>query len=308
MVVTRVIINVVAAKCKSQQASLVKWKEGANFRQQRVTIEDVRIAQFHIFGINPKNPSVVLIDEKPVADQIEFLVFGQRIIKDGNFVNFENTIDQFSDLRHIFTLPNINPEQGRPRPLYGQEQHDDVWFGEPELLEDMNLRLAALRGFVRLDRTISGASQELIEQSMRSLEDRIYRGEERIYTRSPTRPTQPGQWRFLPDDDRIVEIYLRENIYPHSILGIDQKGDVISYAWTGQYSAKPGWTIQESAEDLTGPNIVSPPIKDALLIDQGGDVFQKVWDKVTGQLVKRVPLGGGRQQMRAVFFFARKQR
>ncbi len=286
---------------KRRYSCLIKWKEDATFRgSQRVTIEDVRIGQFHVFGLAENNPSVVLIDDQPVANQIEFLVFGRRIIRNGRLVKFEEIIEQFNDIRHIFVLPNINPRDGRPRYLFSQEQHDDVWFGEDQLLANMNLRRGALHTYVSLDRTLCGASKQHIIESMRPLE------QAGTYQKSSTYPTQPGQWRFQPGDDKFVEIFLRENIYPHSIIGLDGEGDLISYAWTGNYSKPPGWTIKDSAQLLINQNTIEPPVQDALLIDEGGDVFQKVWDEDEKKLIKKVPLKGGRRQIRAAFFFARK--
>jgi hypothetical protein len=79
-----------------------------------------------------------------VGDKVRFAVYGQQVIRKGKFVPLSSSLSQYSDLRHVLLLPNLNPEHGRPRTLFARKQYDDVWLGEHALLKDRNRAMGAL--------------------------------------------------------------------------------------------------------------------------------------------------------------------
>nr|VFJ49389.1 MAG: Predicted protein (DUF2233) [Candidatus Kentron sp. FM]VFJ72075.1 MAG: Predicted protein (DUF2233) [Candidatus Kentron sp. FM]VFK10506.1 MAG: Predicted protein (DUF2233) [Candidatus Kentron sp. FM] len=270
---------------------LVKWKTG------KLEICDVKFNRF-IYNNNKRDPLIVQIREKGVANQIEFAVYGQRMAhsKYGSKTNESVEFDryqiahQFSDVRHLLELPNLNPKQklpfpsdpGRPRYYFGREQKDDIWFGEAEILENRNLRKAALSGSVELNTLHSGlgASHDQIEAAM----------EKHRYTHT-THPTSPlksegipvhrtalghpddCEWRFVSGEEQYVEVVLRENRYPCTMVGLDRDGKFHMFAWNGIYSQEPGLTLRQSARIMCQHGVT-----DAILCDEGEDVFQYISD------------------------------
>jgi hypothetical protein len=96
------------------------------------------------------------------------------------------------------------------------------------------------------------------------------------------------------------EIHLRENRYPCTMVGLNDKGRLYMLAWKGIYSQFPGWTIRQAASKLSEYNV-----KSAILCDEGGDVFQYFWRSGSNQLVPIIPPSRG--QVRAIFIVARKK-
>ncbi len=117
---------------------VVKWWEESH-RERRISIESLRFSRF-IYDENPENPEVDRLaeSEEPIADLIEFAAYGQMVIRNGRVVKPQEIVHQFSDIRHIPVLSNLNPEGplyrtgtepsdiGKPRYYFGYERHDDV--------------------------------------------------------------------------------------------------------------------------------------------------------------------------------------
>jgi len=296
---------------------LVKWKTG------KLEICDVKFNRF-IYNEYKKNPLIVQIRGEGVADKIEFAVFGQKMVHPKYESNSSESVEfdraeiahQFSDIRHLLELPNLNPntqfgisgDTGRPRYYFGREQLDDIWFGEAEILENRNLRKAALSGSVELNALHSGlgASQTQIKAAM----DR----QRYTYTGHPTKPLQSDEvpvyrtalnhpdnceWRFVSGEEQYVEVVLRENRYPCTMVGLDAQGKFYMFAWNGIYSKEPGLTLRQSAHIMCQYGVTG-----SILCDEGGDVFQYVLeDDNLKPIIKP-----NRGQMRAAFIVARKTR
>lgn len=307
---------------------LVKWKDRPD---KPYTIETVRFNPFE-FAINPASPDVVLAFRKDVggrileygaADRIEFAVYGQQVIANGRRVPLKQNVLEFSDLRHVFLLPNLNPERimydgdpGIPRFIYGREQYDPVWFGEAQLLNDRNLRRAALLGPIELSRLHLGMGVSMahvraaMEGQYPKADRGVYSAADR-YEEETThlRPLRQGEWRFVPEDSNLVEIYLKPNTFAYTMIGLNRAGEILCLACNGapgQLGFRRRWrpygnTVKRAAERLLGLGA-----RNALLIDEGADVFQKARlpQKASG-LSQPMPLM--RQQVRAVFIFARKR-
>jgi len=120
--------------------------------------------------------------------------------------------DAFADTRHLFRLPNLNPnaplssgDPGRPRSYFGRWQHEDVWFGEAELLQSANLQRAACAGPILLSRIYHG-----IEASLAQIDGAMTMAGYRRVT-DPSQPLNEGEYRFVPENAALVEVYLKRN-------------------------------------------------------------------------------------------------
>jgi hypothetical protein len=323
---------------------IVKWKENNRLRKKQVTIELIRFSSF-IYDQEPNHKEVVrLADEaaEPIADQIEFAASGQLLIRDGSPVKLQEIVHQFSDIRHLVALPNLNPngplykddgppsitlddrrlDDNKSRYYFGKEQRDDVWFGESQLLRDRNLRLAALYGMIELNRLESGASESQIEATLQFRTIRTGSGTEakQLYKKgnNPPNPLNQGEWRFVMEDNSRIEVWLKPNIYPSNILGVTTEGDVISFAWRGTYMEPPGYTI---IQDITTGNAVEVEsavtkmlretrnirLRDAILLDEGSDVRLEAIDEDDSKRSSELVADASREQVRALFLFSSKQ-
>ncbi|MGK7875282.1 MAG: hypothetical protein AB4426_18885 [Xenococcaceae cyanobacterium] len=116
---------------------------------------------------------------EPCGDEVEFAVSNQQVLRNGNIVKLNHITQEFSDLRHLLYLPNLNPpppvklpsvsgDPGRPRFYFGGSTKDDIWFGEAQLIKDINLQRAAMEGPIFLSRLHEGlgASVEQVRGAM----------------------------------------------------------------------------------------------------------------------------------------------
>lgn len=302
---------------------VVKWKanqpdapsSGNEGEKKKVSIESLRFGRFD-YDADPTSPDGVRLiraGNKGIADQLCFAASGQLLISNRELVEPREIVHQFSDIRHLLALPNLNPDgplykdeqveldSKRPRYYFGSEQDDDIWFGEAELLEDRNLRRAALSGPVELSRLYEGlgASKEQVAAALSYRTMKVSEGNytsRRSYCEGslPPAPLSPGEWRFVVDDPTLVEVWLKPNIYPCSILGVTEKGDTVCFAWRGNYTDRPGYTIREAAQAMLPLGVT-----DAILLDEGQDVRHNYLD---GQEWREI-VPGRREQMRAMFVF-----
>ncbi len=311
---------------------LVKWRKGSQGKRP-VSIESLRFSRY-VYDENPKNPKVVMMaeSEDAIADQIEFAASGQLLIRNGELIKPQEIVHQFSDIRHLLALPNLNPngplykkdknildKMKRPRFYFGYERYDDVWFGESQLIADRNLRRAALTGAIELSRLYPGANEEQIKAALRFQtikEGHKFRAQS-FYEegQNPPHPLGPSQWRFVMEDRSLVVVRLRPNIYPCSILGVTNAGDVVCFTWRGNYTTPPGYTILHDDVTIKGERVISAArellnrssgLTDAILLDEGNDVRHEVFDPdpdVNGWR-ELVIDEKNRDQVRAIFLFS----
>jgi len=320
---------------------LVKWKAGNGYGRSPVTIEDV---QFFSPSTTINDMVWAMVNKgdgelpqwAPCGDKIEFACSNQQVIRDGAVTKVSQLTHQFSDLRHLLVLPNLNldtkipglnpPDPGRGnRKFFGDHPADDVWLGEKQLLDDINLQRAAMGGPVVLNRLYGGlsVSQGELRGAMNN----------RGYTEVPdpanavasdyVRPLRTGEYRFLPEDDRQFEVFFRRNVYPWNIIGLSADGHTLYHlACEGDRGRIEGFTLEEASEQLRAAGA-----QNALLIDEGDDVFQAVdldpqITSVSADAVQRqypdtyavatgsalsltIPQARKRTRLRAVFLFAR---
>jgi hypothetical protein len=282
-------------------SSLVKWRpsEGG---MRRMTIEDT------IFDGPEKDVSVRYHDEWIARGRIiEFALSNQQVIRDGAVVPVVTTCRQFSDIRHLLQVPNINPEaplypgepsnengQYRPRLYYNALRSNDIWLGEEAFIKSAaieNLLRTALSGPVILD-----FPPNTDERSLRGIMQ-IAKYHE---VRNQLAPLGPGDWRFVSRDDHehLLEFYLKRNTYGFTMIGLDADGRKMLWLASRGTPTIDGFTIEEAAEQLRAAGAWN-----ALLIDEGFDVMQAVrWDGNLTEMVRR-----RRQRMRATFIVGRQR-
>lgn len=303
---------------------LVKWKEGlpteakteANIKH-RIEIRELKFNR-HASSGSPERASLIVAGKSPltIADKLEFAVYGQQVIRNGELVDLRSTILQYSDLRHIFLLPDLNPSyplpiafndkgeptryenQARPRTVFSRQQSDDVWLGEFALLRDRNRRMAALSGPVSFELSELGATEELIEGALYAKGPGDEREGGKYYERerNPLTLLKPGQWRKTEEGREVwYEVYFRRNEYPCSMIGLTEDGQLLLLACRCDYASRRGWTIEQTAKHLA-----SRGVENALLIDEGGDVYQHLEGQTNQIQVGRTP----REQVRATMIVA----
>ncbi len=151
---------------------------------------------------------------RDVTSEIQFAVYGQRIIKNGKN-NIENLAEQFDDLRHLLRFP-----------LFGERQlhlgfSDDVG----ELYKDRTKVAAALRG-------------EPVVLSMAPLKTHTISDEERDrvfiewgYNRRDSKvlpaEMKPGDYVVSKDNNTLTICFL-PGIHPHSFIGFNKDGNVMA--------------------------------------------------------------------------------
>ena len=304
---------------------LVKWKYLNNGNKMTIE-ENITFTSFPV----PK----VMQNNEDITNNIEFAIFGQQVIKNGQLVDFINIIEQFCDIRHAVNLPNLNPRENPedpktylvelkphttpgiepkiadmfylfPRFFFGGIRTYDVWLGEAQLLADLNLRRSAIKIPILLNILHEGlgAPRPLVEAVMKRFgyikKDDTDNIKEKLEWRFlPSDPTKSGDW---------IEIFLKAGGYPCSMVGIKngpngEPNSVFFAAYRCGYGLKdieknkPIHTVADEFRQITG-------VDNVLLFDEGGDVFQKVYDKNENSLKLLVPSeqNKARAQLRCCF-------
>jgi hypothetical protein len=282
---------------------LVKWKPSES-RQGQITIEDLRFNHEET-AQEPNNIVRVRFGDEwlPRGDLIEFAVSNQQVIREGQIIPITTTCHQFSDLRHLLMLPNLNPKgplyrgepskpdgSYRPRQYFGKEQSEDIWLGEANFLQEVNLLRAALSGPVFLPFP-PGATQLSLRGALAQVGYR-----EML---SDLEPLSPGEWRFVERSpvEWVLEVYFKRNTYGWTMIGLSSDNRrLLCLACTGQASHT-GYTLEQAANFM-----LQAGARNALLVDEGNDVFQRVrWDG--GGMTEMVQ--SKRRRLRSIFTFAR---
>lgn len=252
---------------KRTYSCLVKMK-ARNQNESRLRIEDI---QFNPYAIDPNNCVYSQKKGRPIGNEVEFAVYGKQIIRNGQIVDTGRITNEFSDLRHIFKFPNLNPRDelysgdgNRPRFYFGTLQNENLWFGEAQLLDHPNEQRAAICGPIFLSRLYRGMGAS--ENQVRGAAKR----EGYIEKTAPREPLNLGEFRFVPEDNTLIEIYLRRNSYAWSIIGLSQDNSkIICMACEGE-PGKTGFNLKDMAEEAR----VRGQMFNGLLMDEGYDVFQ----------------------------------
>lgn len=284
---------------------LTKWKEGRSPGGRRTEFAKMRFRRR--YGDAPVESLVLrsAADGKWVeaGSEILFAVSGKPIVWGGVAQQLKDTIGMFTDLRHVFEFPNLNPTvtdglrdfhdhnlRHRPRSAFDRLQWDDVWLGEAALLDSRELRKATLTGSIGLTPSDLGTFEEHIEAALKG------RGEmpqHYAQVESLNIDLVPGQFRKdKRGRETVFEMRFRRNTYPYSIMGMTKEGHLLSCVWQGPYSDQEhGFTIEEMANLL-----VEMKVESALLFEEGADPYLDVIDLPEWS----IPLKRGKRP--AVFF------
>jgi len=252
-------------------SSLVVWKEG---HEPSVSIEDIEF----------ENGKVLLVSEPTtydITDMIKYTTFGQRLVKDHKPARLSSIFHQFYDLRHL--LPAL---------YYSNGQGSKYSFGLDQLYTDEEKkRVAVMKKPVNLRleiETVSGVikvdperlkSEALLERDFEEVKDARFVQREGQYS--------------ISRDGGIITIIYTSNIYPHSMIGITDEGVVLSIVVSG-LSGRVGISVEKAPHLLVGLGI-----KDAILLDNGGDVMMQYFGKMV------VPSSENRRRLRSVILFVK---
>ena len=114
----------------------------------------------------------------------------------------------------------------------------------------------------------------------------------------------------MPEDDTHVEVYFRRSRYGWSLIGLPESSDrIFCLACEGDPAARRGHVLESAVSRLKAVGA-----SDALLIDEGADVFQLVLLGSDRSKAKMATDGPGldvmvplkRTRLRATFIFARE--
>jgi hypothetical protein len=280
----------------------------------------------------------------PIGNLIEFAVYGKHIHCGGEpsdpllLQRLRAIIHQFSDIRHVYRLPNLNPEKRfeekdtqdkgideyrqKPRFLFNERTVDDMWLFERALIQgDRNLRVAALNQAIQFEKRELGAPEQWIEFV---LEKEPEQPSARRYRKADhTKELDKTEWRWLKEGRHDwLEIYLQFNHFPCSMIGVtaddEEAGPLIAgevvptsrlfFLAHGHNYERFGCTLLDAAHYFA-----TCGARNILILDEGGDVFQLAMlpanerkDRETiklrtgSELTQTVPLK--REQIRCVFW------
>jgi hypothetical protein len=305
---------------------LVRWAQ--NSGEPALTFEDdVRLNPDPV----PRSPLVLVNGEDRSAD-VDFAVSAKPLVnRQGRQIPFNQVTHFYRDLRHLFSMPKLTPTTGNgaAKPaaasaedpgvvMFGEKITADLWLGEKQLLDDLNLQRAASRGPVLLDRLYGGLSVTR-DYLRRKLED----PDAGYVEASGSVEWSPGQFRIDPYGSGL-EIYFKPAKYPWNILAVgqyrkdtkDRAGQqvILSFVFGGR-SGRSHFTLQQAVEKLTAQADANGiELGGAVLLDEGGDVFQKLDYNGNGILTATpldpLPPNGifacQRRLVRCCFFFAKE--
>jgi hypothetical protein len=266
----------------------------------------------------------VLLQGHPIGHLVEFAVCGRRLCRSGKVTKLDNIIHEFSDMRHIFKMVNLNPEESlaeagnkgiaeyttKPRSLFNQSTRNDVWLGEAALIQgDRNLRVAALGHAIQLDLRALGAPREWIDLVLRH-EGNKYGTYQYL---DPGKDIEAaGQWRWIPEGlETWLEIFLLRSQYPCSMIGVqaEDEGEGVEQQPVGLVKTRRLYFLAHGHRYDNGGSTIRQAASymrkqgawDILVFDEGRDVFQLARKEEAGELESLVPLVE-RKQLRGVFW------
>jgi hypothetical protein len=186
---------------------------------------------------------------------IRFAVYGKPIAWRGEVLQARRVAREFSDMRHLLALPNMNPpnEQGsavdlvtdwanarnralelgfldlmephivpifqhRPRYMFGVRAGHDVWLAERALLESDVLLESACEHAIEIPLSELGASWDWITVCL------VRNGYE--FKKHRETVTKPGEftWDTIDPANKRLVVFFRRAIYPWTLVGIGRLG------------------------------------------------------------------------------------
>ncbi len=150
------------------------------------------------------------IKTEDITDEIEFAAFGQQVIRNGEITDLGTIAQQFSDVRHLFKLPNLG-DVSQIKKEVGKVVGGALWFGENQLIriQDWDRRRGALSRPVELDwsyiRQREGFQKRSTEEWRRIVAEAFRLKGYRRIERDERPPQEPGEFRFDPANTNLVD-------------------------------------------------------------------------------------------------------
>lgn len=192
------------------------------------------------------------ITKKPLNPSVQFAFSGQRVVKNGQPISQQELETQiisgcYADLRHVFRFAAI-PSAG-------------YWL-------DLGLEQFYDYGKININTVIKALRHEPINIQWRDLCNDVNVIKKALADKGyqESNSGNPGTY-YLSGSS--VSIVFLQAIYCHSILGIDKQGELCSMYITG-WSNNVGTTLQSLSQ------LAANLFQDAILVNNGGDVFQLV--------------------------------
>jgi len=234
-----------------------------------VAIESIR------YKSTPNGTRILTAEDKDITEEVEYAIFGQQLVQSGQPIDTAKlkamaAAEQFYDLRHLF--------------LFGRMQMGNTRWLDTGLVafwEDSHLNTTALKAAIDGE-PVTVDVRQFDAGAIRSAMD--CKGYDEV-----TEPSRPGQFSLRNGNMRLI---LLAGIYPHNMIGIREDGFMISVVVRG-LSNRLGVSIFGAAEIMCGLGA-----KDALLLDNGGDVMMEFGDvQILGSAEKK------RNRLKSVLFF-----
>lgn len=228
---------------------------------------------------------VAYIDGKSVdPNSIELLFSGKPIVQNDIILPLYTVIDKYQDIRHIFATPRIMFKE--PKAVKGKSVRF-ISFGEHYLFDSdpvtaLNRRRQALTSSLMIPiseipglPTIDKQAELFKDIKKQWLED------DNIEVFSP--PREPGQYRFVKREDRVeyIDIYFRRNVFPFSAIGIKRRKDKCILVCLASHGKQ--FMIGDTVETMAEKMYHYGGCSDAMIMDEGFDVFQMVNMKAKGE-------------------------
>jgi len=208
-------------------------------------------------------------------DDIEFALYGQQLIKSGRVVPLDDIVDEFTDRRHIFSLVEL---EGK---FFGRDEQEKYYFGEAELVDHPQMCRDALTSPVEFDTQYRPEGEEHpLGADVAQIIDRLLLAGYEEVVEQPARLGEfvrpgPGRTKF--------RIFLKEAYYPLTMVGLDAKRETLFLMAISGQSGRFALTVGNAARLFRDRFRVT----DALLIDEGADVFQQVGSQQPVQMHRR---------------------
>jgi len=309
---TRTYTCLIAWTRQADAKSLEKISVAVNKTRSGIVLGDtLALSRLRIMPASPylRLPDDIVVDHKDVniAKMIDFALYGKLVLRDGELVEPAEMVDEFHDLRHVFKLPNLNPDADitdalkanpsdnilgnerntpilnsyakAPRNLFGQQQVNDVWLLEYALLADTNLRrLACLSkinvGLAKLGAPLPWIHYCLIRQN--------YQPRKQEYE-----VQAPGDftWDWSDHAEPKLVIWLRQAAYPCTMVGIGhfnakardaEAAETVDIRANALFLLAWGHDHRRAKHSIWDCALVLKNIgaRYAIALDEGNDVFQ----------------------------------
>ena len=246
-------------------SSLIVRKTSGNL----VAIDSVR------YSLGKDGIRLLAEDGRGITEDVEYATFGQQLVRDGRPIDRLQlkemaVAEQFYDLRHLFLFGRMPA---------GDKRRLDA--GLAAFWEESRLSTTALKAAIDGE-PVTVDVRQFDPAAVRAAMDG--KGYDEV-----AEPVRPGQFSLR---DGNLTVVLLDGLYPHNMIGIREDGFVISVVLRG-LSNRVGVSIRGAADIMC-----SLGAKDALLLDNGGDVMMAFGnDQVLGSAE------GERNRLRSILLF-----